>query len=62
MAVMLALLLKRFANVLFMPTWCAKCGTRLVEQPIGFRELGSRYRCANLSCALHNLPTLVLGA
>lgn len=56
----LAMALKRATNVVVGPTWCEKCGTRLTEQQIGFREQGSRYACNNTHCPLCGATRLVL--
>lgn len=53
--------MKRVVNEAIAPTWCEKCGTKLLEQEIGFREQGSRYTCLDPSCPTTGLSMVVLG-
>ena len=51
--------IKLLVNEKISPTWCQKCGTRLFEQEIGFREQGSRYNCPDPSCPTYGMSTVV---
>ena len=59
MAKPLSAVIKLLVNETIWPIWCHKCGTRLFEQEIGFREQGSRYTCPEPSCPTYGMSAVV---